>query len=114
MTKLDKNSNIERWSSEEIIVPYFDPTTKQMRRYFPDFVVVEKTPSGPKTYMLEVKPYAQTQPPKVPKRQTKHYKEAITTYIRNQSKFEAATKFCEEKNWTFKLLTEKVIFKKKS
>ena len=31
------------------------------------------------------------------------------TYVKNQAKWEAATKFCNKKGWEFKILTEKDI-----
>ena len=35
----DLNENIVAWGSEEFCIPYYDPTERKMRRYFPDFII---------------------------------------------------------------------------
>ena len=39
MVYFDTNPKIISWSSEEIIIPYFDSVTKTRRRYYPDFLI---------------------------------------------------------------------------
>ena len=39
MNYCDLNENILEWASEEFWVPYCDPTTNRVRRYFPDFFI---------------------------------------------------------------------------
>ena len=46
MRYCDRNDNIIEWGSEEIFIPYFDPTTKKLRRYFPDFIMKVKDNQG--------------------------------------------------------------------
>jgi hypothetical protein len=76
-------------------------------RYFPDFIVKVKTRDGKlKTMMLEVKPKKQTIQPGVRKRVTKQYITEDTTYAVNVAKWEAATEFCADRGWEFKILTE--------
>jgi hypothetical protein len=43
----------------------------------------------------------------VQKRKTKKYLEESATYLINQSKWKAATEFCKDHGWEFKILTEK-------
>ena len=108
MNYLDSNSNVIEWSSEEIIIPYYDKATGRNRRYFPDFLVVAKGPNNTrKTMLLEVKPEAQTKEPKYQKQKTKRYITEVTTWATNKSKWEAATEYCADRGWEFRLITEK-------
>ena len=60
MTWLDAHPSVSQWASEELIVWYADPVSGNPRRYFPDFIAE----IDDKIYMLEVKPFNQTQPSK--------------------------------------------------
>lgn len=107
MKKLDESSSVLKWASEELIIPYYDPTTNRYRRYFPDFYVKTAT----EEVIYEIKPYNQTLPPVKKKRgRAKAFNESAATYVVNQSKWEAAKKFCDEKGWTFKVITENELF----
>jgi hypothetical protein len=107
MNWLDKNPNILSWSSEEVVVPYISPVDGRWHRYFPDFVVKVKDKNGTlKTMMLEVKPKKQTQEPIIQRRVTKRYITEVTTWGVNQAKWKAATEYCLDRNWEFKLITE--------
>ncbi len=107
MKQLDENPNVLWWGSEELFIRYYSPIDNKIHRYFPDFVVkVKKKDDTVMTYLLEVKPEAQTKPPKQ-KKKTRRYLEESKTYIINQSKWKAATEFCKEHGWQFKILTEK-------
>jgi hypothetical protein len=107
MTWLDKNPSIVSWSSEEVVVPYISPVDGRWHRYFPDFVVKVKDKNGTlKTMMLEVKPKKQTQEPIIQRRVTKRYITEVTTWGVNQAKWKAATEYCLDRNWEFKLITE--------
>ena len=112
MSHLDKNPNVIRWASEELIIPYFDPTTNRFRRYFPDFIVTVRNKEGKqKTTIFEIKPNHQTIMPNPAKAKSKRrlFNEAKTWGV-NQAKWQAATAFCEERGWTFQILTEKELF----
>lgn len=107
MVYLDENVNVLEWRSEEIAIPYYDPTTRKYRRYFPDFIVKVKTANGgTKVLMLEVKPKKQTIEPKVQKRKTKAYITEVTTWATNTAKWEAAREYCLDRGWEFKFITE--------
>lgn len=103
---LDRTPSILQWGSEETVIPYISPVDNRVHRYFVDVVVKYKTPNGIKRALLEVKPKAQTMPPKQPKRQTKRYMEDVMTYAVNQAKWKAAREFSEKNNCSFILLTE--------
>lgn len=108
----DKTTLVESYSSEEKVVPYYDPIAKKCRRYFPDFIIKYKNKQGKTiTEMVEIKPYRQViGPPENPTRRTKSWINAVKTYCTNQAKWKAAEKFCEERGWKFKIITEKDLF----
>ena len=62
-----------------------------------------------KTYLIEIKPKNQTQPPKKRSRKTKKYINEVTTYAKNISKWEAANDFAEYKGWKFQVWTEETL-----
>lgn len=100
---LDDQSAIIEWNSEEIIIPYICGTDGKPHRYFMDLWFRTK---GGDTYIVEIKPKKQTMPPKKPKRQTRKYLQESITYVKNQSKWEAATKFAQNNGWYFEIWTE--------
>ena len=107
MDWLDRNDNIISWASEELIIPYISPADNKCHRYFPDFLVKAKTRDGKfKTILIEVKPKRQTLPPEPKKRVTKQYINEVVTYGVNQAKWKAATEFCLDRGWEFKVMTE--------
>ena len=108
MVYCDKNDNILEWASEEIAIPYRSPIDNRVHRYFPDFYMKVKETNGRiKNYVIEVKPAKQTIPPKKPKRQTKGYIREAYEYARNQAKWKMAKEFCADRQWEFKVVTEK-------
>ena len=107
MVYCDKNANILEWASEEIIIPYRGPDGKP-HRYFPDFYMKVKEIDGRvKRYVIEVKPLKQCSPPKKPKRQTKGYIREVFEYAKNQAKWKEAREYCADRQWEFKVVTEK-------
>ena len=107
MVYCDTNENVSEWSSEETVIRYYDPTSKKVRRYFPDFMIKVKEPNGStKKYVIEIKPKRQTLPPPKPKRQTKGYIAEAYEYAKNQAKWEAAKEWCADRGYEFKVLTE--------
>ena len=108
MVYCDKNDNILEWASEEIAIPYRSPIDNRVHRYFPDFYMKVKETNGKiKNYMIEVKPAKQTIPPKKPKRQTKGYIREAYEYAKNQAKWKMAKEYCADRQWEFKVVTEK-------
>ena len=108
MVYCDKNNNILEWASEEIAIPYRSPVDNRVHRYFPDFYMKVKERGGKiKRYVIEVKPAKQTKPPVKPKRQTKGYIREAYEYAKNQAKWKMAREFCADRQWEFKVVTEK-------
>lgn len=104
MTWLDGHPSVSQWASEELIVWYADPVSGNPRRYFPDFLAEIDN----KVYMLEVKPFNQTQPSKA-KTKRRFLKESMV-FARNHAKFTAAERYCAKRGWEFKVLTERELF----
>ena len=106
MHYLDNNVNVLEWSSESIVIPYFDPTTNKVRRYFPDFMAKVRDRGGKVlTLILEVKPSSQTVPPQA-RRMTKKFLSEALTYAVNEAKWNAASKYCQDRGFEFRVITE--------
>lgn len=109
----DTQSSVLRWCSEEVVIPYVSPVDGRYHRYFVDFFVEAKGRDGVvRKILIEVKPHAQTQEPKVQSRKTKRYITEVVTYGVNQAKWKAAEEYCKDKGWEFLILTEEQLFKK--
>ena len=107
MVYCDMNENILEWGSEEIVVPYRSPIDNRYHRYFPDFYIKYKDKGGKiKKSLIEIKPFRQTQEPKVQKKKTKGYIYEVVEYAKNQAKWKAAEEWCLDHGYEFKLLTE--------
>lgn len=98
----DANSNVLKFSSEETIVPYVSPVDGRPHRYFVDFKIIL---SNGKTFLIEIKPAAQTIPP-VGTRKTKRLLQETATFLVNQAKWDAAERYAKTRGWEFKVLTE--------
>ncbi|QIG70603.1 head completion protein [Rhizobium phage RHph_I1_18] len=105
MMQVDRDPNVIKWSSEEMIIWYMSPIDNRKHRYFVDFVV--DTKDGKRT-LVEIKPAHQTKAPvSTPKKRQKTYLKEVTTYVVNQAKWKAAEALCNAKGWKFAVLTEK-------
>ena len=103
MNWCDLNSDVTQWSSEEIVIPYRSPLDNKLHRYFVDFYVKIQD----KVYLIEVKPDRFTREPAIPKRKTKRFLNEVAQYAVNQAKWKAAREVCADRNWEFKIITEK-------
>jgi len=104
----DRNPAVVKWSSEETIIPYRCQTDNKLHRYFVDFrIKVKQTDGSLKTYIIEIKPDAQTKPPEFPGRKTKKFITETFTFVKNQSKWKAAEQWCLDRGYEFKILTER-------
>lgn len=103
----DHNPNIISWGSESIVIPYPNPLTGRVSRYFVDNNITLKTKDGTtKKFLIEIKPSIQTLPPKAT-RNTKSLLRRQAEYIKNQCKWKAATEWAKKKGYEFTILTEK-------
>ena len=107
MKWLDEHPQVIWWGSEELPIPYISPVDKKKHKYFPDFIAKMKLKDGKvMTYIIEVKPLAQTKMP-TQKKKTRKYIQEMATYAVNQEKWRAADIFCQEHGWKFLVVTEK-------
>jgi len=98
----ESNPRVKKWNSEEIVVPYKCKTDNKLHRYYVDLLVELDNKD---IILVEIKPKRETTPPKG-KRKTKRYIKEVTTYIKNTSKWEAATQYANHKGWKFQIWTE--------
>ena len=105
----DHNPKVLRWGSESIVIPYSNPLKQgATSRYFVDyFIEIDLGDKQTKKFLVEVKPYSQTIPPKSPKRLTKAHGMRLAEWARNQAKWTAARAWAARKNMEFVLVTEK-------
>ena len=107
----DRSENILEYGSEEFFIPYLDPTTGKIRRYFPDaYVKIEEANGKIKKYIIEIKPLRQTQPPVAGKKKKQTLITEALTYEKNLAKWRAAEEWCEDRMLEFKIITEKDLF----
>lgn len=110
MRYFDQSTSVIKWGSEEVIIPYRSPVDNRIHRYFPDFIVKTKDLNGTiNTTIIEVKPLAQTKEPVKQEKRTRRYIKEVFTWGINQAKWKAAEEFCKDRNWQFKIMTEKEI-----
>jgi len=102
----EETSIIKYWNSETVIIPYICKTDSKAHRYFVDLKVVFE---NGKTFLIEIKPDKETKPPRKAKIITEAYVKSVLTYIKNQSKWEAADKYAKERGWEFQVWTEKTL-----
>jgi hypothetical protein len=111
MSYLDDHTNVLRWSSEEVVIPYRSPIDGKRHRYFPDFYVEQiNTNNKVDKILIEVKPKYQTVPPVVQttktKRPTKRYINEVKTWGINKAKWDAAEEYCKDRGWKFEIMHE--------
>lgn len=108
MMMLDNDESVVRYSSEEVVIPYFSPIDNRRHRYFIDFYVERLLPDGTiEKVLIELKPSHQVMPPKqLGNRRKKTFIKEVTTYAVNQAKWDAAIKYAKQNGMTFRVLTE--------
>lgn len=106
---LDNNSKVVAWGSECIVIPYLYAIDGKIHRYYPDYFVQYQNRAGQTiTEIIEVKPLSQTRPPR---KTSKHLLHEQATYVKNVCKWKYAQTWCQERGWTFRVITEKSLFK---
>lgn len=106
MQWMDTRSSITKWGSEEISIPYVSPLDGKVHRYFPDFFIEYVNTEGKVIReILEVKPLHESDSKYAKSDRSKN---ALKV---NESKWRAATRYCEERGMAFRVLTEKSIFR---
>lgn len=111
MRWLDRTPQVVEWSSEDIRVPYIKPTDGKVHHYYLDFYMKLRDKRGvDHKYIIEIKPYKQTIPPKPhgnKKPSTILYE--TRQYAINTSKWKSAKKWAESHKMKFIIITDKDI-----
>lgn len=111
---LDRHPGIIEWGSESIIIPYKYKIDNTPHRYYIDvnFIMNDKN-GNQKRYLIEIKPKAQTVPPKQPVKKTpksiNRYNEALLMYQKNLDKWEAAEIWAKNNGYIFNIWTEETL-----
>ena len=112
----DNNPKVLNWSSEELVIPYYNPVKQRMARYFPDYYIKYMTKDGDIVYeVVEVKPLQQTRRSRSRNPRIKLV-EDLTAAV-NAAKWAAATEWCTAKqtetgqSHKFRVITETSIYK---
>ena len=96
---------------EKVIIPYICKTDGKMHKYYVDCKITMREANSNKTYLIEIKPFRQTLPPKPSKRKKKS---TILTenfnWLKNESKWDAAKQYCKKYDYRWCVLTEKGIY----
>jgi len=109
----DLNKDVLLVASERVVIPYYWEVDKKMHKYYVDYMIRVRTADGTlKNFLIEIKPHAQTVPPKRGGRKKKEtYLNEMKTFSKNDAKWKAARIWCREHDMEFKIITEKHLFK---
>lgn len=140
MKYCDNFSSILKWSSEPIVIPYFNVIDEKMHNYNVDFYIRYINDENiEKDYLIEIKPDFQKNKPNKPLKKDEYeyslslfesgkiknkpikeskssimkYNSELKTYIINQCKFNSAKNFAKERGYDFLILTESFLFNNK-
>ena len=111
----DVNPNIVKWSSEPLSIPYWSPIDKKEHKYFVDYYIQVKKKDGTiENWFIEIKPenqYDINMRPKEPtgnitQQKIRAYNQKLKTWITNRAKFEAATRYAENRGYRFGAINE--------
>lgn len=104
----DLNPSVVKWNSEEVVIPYICATDGRPHSYYVDaFIMIKSADGRIGKFLVEIKPEAQTVAPKFPGKQTRRFLTEMTTYMKNQSKWEAAKRWAKDRGMDFIVITER-------
>jgi hypothetical protein len=107
----DISNSVSKWSSEEIVIPYVCGTDGKVHKYFVDLFL--KMSTTEESLLVEIKPHKETIKPIKPKSNRASSQRTFILesykYIKNISKWEAATKFANSNGWKFVIWDENML-----
>jgi hypothetical protein len=107
MTFCDTHNNVLYWASEALRIPYKHPFTGKPTIYVPDFFVVYENKFGKKiAEVVEIKPQKQS----IIESKAATAKDRMIVAI-NHAKWAAAMGYCKSQGYTFRVITEKDLFR---
>ncbi len=102
----DSNNHILNWASEAMKIPYRHPVTGKQTIYVPDFFVVYDNKFGKRVAeVVEIKPKKQS----IIESKAASAKDRLIVAI-NHAKWDAAMKYCKRNGYTFRVITEDMIY----
>ena len=103
----DNHPNIIQWASEAVQIPYRNPVTGKQSIYVPDFFVMYEDKNGNRrAEIVEVKPSSQA----TMEAAGKNNQNKLSVVV-NTAKWQAAQIWCRRQQITFRVITEKDIFR---
>lgn len=106
MTFCDNNPNVLQWASESVKIPYRNPLTGKQSIYLPDFIIVYQDANGGNhAECIEIKPSGQVTMEAAKSRHDKLH------VVKNMAKWQAASAWCKMNKLTFRIISEKDLFK---
>lgn len=106
MKFFDLNPTVIKWASEEVKIPYVSPLDGLVHHYYPDFIIVYTDKFGAiQKELLEVKPLSQSVAEKAKSDRDK------AALLVNIAKWTFAEQWAKQRGMTFRVITEKSIFK---
>ena len=115
MSFCDSNSNIKRWSSEHITIPYsvIENGVAKMHRYYPDFYIERIDKNDPERFervVIEIKPFKETKMPvlaeKVTAKALESYEYQLKMFQKNLYKWTRAVDWCKKNGMQFVIIHE--------
>ena len=109
MQYCDLTENVISYQSEEFWIPYRSPLDNKVHRYFPDFFVKYKDrDNNIRTLVVEIKPPKDLKEPNPnPPKRTSAWVYSVKTWAVNQEKWKAAREWCVDRNYEFKIMSER-------
>lgn len=105
----DNHPNIIQWASEAVQIPYRNPVTGKQSIYVPDFFVMYEDKNGNRrAEIVEVKPSSQA----TMEAAGKNNQNKLSVVV-NTAKWQAAQIWCRRRQITFRIITEKDIFRQR-
>lgn len=110
--KFDLNKHVLEWGSEIVVVSYWNALKQRKAKYIVDLYVKYENSKGEVIReLVEIKPKKETKKPRNSKSKSRSsmvYETA--TYVTNQAKWAAATKWAQERGMLFRVITERNIW----
>jgi len=107
LKKLDDNPNVLKYTSETVIIRYYNPVKMRWARYFVDFLLEVKDKEGKIfKYLIEIKPANQIHPPKQGKaKKMQTFLGEAMEFSQNQAKWKAAKAWSDQHGILFLIVT---------
>ncbi len=106
MNFCDNNNSVLYWASEAMAIPYRNPVTGKPSNYIPDFFVVYQNKYGKQiAEIVEIKPKKQS----LIESKVASAKDRLVVAV-NHAKWAAATAYCKQQGYTFRVITEDDLF----